>query len=175
MTKCPFCDFDNIQGIDLCAKCEQPLTDEYLRDPETAVERGLLSDRLGALKPHRPVVVSRDMTTRDVLRLMVERKIGSVLVMNGDQLIGIFSERDALMKLNAEAAQLSDRPVAEFMTTKVESLDSRSKIAFAVHRMDLGSYRHVPVVDQNGQPTGVISVRDILRYITERASEAESV
>jgi len=171
MTKCPFCDAENIEGIDVCEQCEQPLTEEYLHDPATAVERGLLADHIDVLNPKPPVVVAPDMATRDVIRLMVDRNIGSVLVVKDEHLIGIFSERDALMKLNAEAAQLSDRPVSEFMTKKVQTLDSHAKIAFAVQRMDLGSFRHVPVVNQAGEPVGVISVRDILRYITDRSAE----
>ena len=45
-----------------------------------------------------------------------------------------------------------------------------AKIAFAVQRMDLGGYRHLPIVDREGQLSGIISVRDILEYLTERMS-----
>ena len=52
------------------------------------------------------------------------------------------------------------------MTPGPETINHDDPIAFALHRMDIGGYRHIPVLT-NGQPTGIISVRDILRYITE--------
>jgi CBS domain-containing protein len=54
------------------------------------------------------------------------------------------------------------------MTTKVEALPPSAKIAFAVHRMDQGGYRHVPVLDEQGQAVGIFSVRDILSYLTRK-------
>ena len=56
------------------------------------------------------------------------------------------------------------------MTTNPESLDRSAKVAFAVQRMDLGGFRHVPIVDEEKRLTGVISVRDILHYLTEKMS-----
>ena len=53
------------------------------------------------------------------------------------------------------------------MQPKVEALQTTAKIAFAVQRMDQGGYRHLPIVAQDGELTGVISVRDILRYLIE--------
>ena len=172
MTVCPFCDYENIEGADVCQNCQQPLSDEYLQDPRTAVERGLLSDRVEALGPKDPITVTPDVAIGEVVRMMVDRSIGCVLVVQDNQIAGVFSERDAPLKLNTEFAQVRDRPVSEFMTSKVEKLDSRAKIAFAVQRMDLGSFRHVPIVDASGKPTGVVSARDILHYVTELCAES---
>ncbi len=169
MTDCPFCGYENIEGEDVCEQCEQPLTDLYLHTPATAVERGLLKDRIRVLQPKSPITVAPNTPVRDVLQMLVEKRIGCVLVVDeGKKIVGIFSERDALMKLNEEAAELGDRPVSEYMTQSVETLDLAAKIAFAVQRMDLGSYRHIPIIDEDHQPIGIISARDILRYLTER-------
>lgn len=168
MTTCPFCGFENIEGTDQCEQCETPLTDLHLQEPATAVERGLLADRIQVLAPRTPIAVTSDTPVRDVLRQLVDQSIGCILVVDGSVLVGIFSERDALMKLNVDSAKLVDRPVSEFMTKSVETLENNAKIAFAVQRMDLGSFRHIPIVDQDGNPRGIISARDILRYLTER-------
>lgn len=167
MSVCPFCDYENIEGVDVCDRCQQPLTDSYLPTPVSAVERGLLKDRVDVLKPKSPIAVTPDTPVRDVLKLLVEKRIGCILVVDNGRIVGIFSERDALLKLNVQARELGDRPVKEFMTTSVDTLDPSAKIAFAVQRMDLGSYRHVPIVDERGVAVGVISARDILRYLTE--------
>ena len=75
---------------------------------------------------------------------------------------------DALRKINTQARDLAARPVREFMTPNPQTLVADAKIAFAVQRMDLGGFRHLPIVDQRGDLIGVISARDILRYLTER-------
>ena len=106
--------------------------------------------------------------------MLAEQSIGCVLVTQNDRLVGIFSERDVLLKLNTRAAELADHPVSEFMTPDPQSLDVDAKVAFALHRMSVGHYRHVPLTDKEGRPTGIISVRDVLRYLTDRMVEADS-
>lgn len=167
MAVCPYCDHDNIDGVDTCDECGQPLDDLYLSDPPTAVERGLLNDHIRVLAPRRPISVAPETPVRDVLRMLVDQNIGCVVVAEGETLKGIFSERDALLKLGTRAAELGDQPVSDFMTDKVETLEANSKIAFAVQRMDLGSYRHIPIVNEENNTNGIISARDILRYLTE--------
>ena len=167
MMLCPYCGTENIEGVDDCAECCQPLGDTHLPPPRTALERAVLRDRVEALAPKRPVTVAPSTPVGQVLRLMVEHRIGCVLVTDDSGLLGIFSERDALRKLGARAAEQSNRPVSELMTTSPQTLVADAKIAFAVHRMDLGGYRHVPIVDQQGDLTGIISARDILGHLTE--------
>ena len=116
---------------------------------------------------------SPDTTIRDVLALLAKRSIGCVLITQKDRLVGIFSERDAVMKLGSRAAELVDRPVSEFMTTDPQTLDKDAKVAFALHRMSVGHYRHIPVTDAESHPTAIISVRDVLRYLTEKMRKAD--
>ncbi|MFV1968032.1 MAG: thiamine pyrophosphate-dependent enzyme [Pirellulaceae bacterium] len=148
--------------------------EEDLPVPATEVERSLLADQIRVLEPKDPLAVPPDTPIRDVLKMLVENEIGCVLVVENGKPVGIFSERDALIKINHRASELGDRPVAEFMTANPESLEINSKVAFAVQRMDLGGYRHVPIVNEEHDLTGVISVRDILHYLTEKMAVAES-
>lgn len=166
MTVCPFCSGENIDGVDLCAECGQPLSDSYLTPPTNAVERGLMQDRVSVLRPNTPRTVKPSTPVGDVLTLMVEQRIGCVVIAEGKKPLGIFSERDALRKLNARAAELGSRPVSEFMTPNPQTLVSHAKIAYAVQRMDLGGYRHLPIVDDQGDLLGIISARDIINYLT---------
>ena len=169
MNRCPHCDAENIPGEELCSHCGQPLEDIDDVVPASQVERSLLDDRLDVLRPSKPVVsVGPEVPLRDVISLLSGRSIGCVLVVQDRRVVGIFSERDLVVKVGGRAAELADRPVSEFMTRAPQTLDANSKVAFAVHRMDLGSYRHVPIVDQDGQPTAIISVRDILQYLTAK-------
>jgi CBS domain-containing protein len=90
------------------------------------------------------------------------------MVVDGDRLLGIFSERDAMLRLNVDAAKMVDRPVSEVMTVNPATLRDRDKIAFALHRMNVGGFRHLPILDDGDKLVGVISIRDILRYLTAR-------
>lgn len=165
MAECPYCGVENIEGADLCEECQQPL--DFLSKPRasTPIERSLAKDRVSSLEPKPPVAVSPDQAVGEVLRLMVERQVGCVIVQRDEKVLGIFSERDALDRLNVNFAQLAGRPVSQFMTPSPETVESDARIAFAVHKMDVGGYRHLPVVSQ-GRLSGVISVRDVLRYVT---------
>ncbi|MCA9119623.1 MAG: CBS domain-containing protein [Planctomycetaceae bacterium] len=168
MIECPFCGAENIPGIDDCEGCGQSLSHDHGGPPINEIERSLVKDRINTLAPKQPCTVSPDATVGEVLREMAGNRIGCVIVVEGGKPVGIFSERDALMKLNTEAASLSDRPISEFMTVNPETLRDSAKVAFAVHRMDLGGYRHLPIVSGDNQLQGIISVRSILNYLTER-------
>jgi CBS domain-containing protein len=167
MIICPYCDFENIPGADACEQCGGSLSSFHPPQPASEVERCLVKDRLHKLEPRTPIVVEPSMPVRQVLKMMVDYKIGCVLIVKDNRAVGIFTERDALLKLNEKAVELGGRPISEFMTANPQTLDTKAKIAFAVQRMDLGGFRHVPVVDEDGRVSGVISVRDILRYLTE--------
>jgi CBS domain-containing protein len=167
MIPCPYCGSQNIEGADDCAKCGQPLVDTHLAPPRSDLERSLLRDRVSALAPKSPITAAASMPVGEVMRLMVERNIGCVVVVDSNQPIGIFSERDALRKIDPETPDVASRPVREFMTPNPQTLVADAKIAFAVQRMDLGGFRHLPVVGQQGDLVGVISARDILRHLTD--------
>ena len=79
--------------------------------------------------------------------------------------LGIFSEVDALMKINTNVAQYADRPMSSVMTPNPVALEMEDRIAFALHKMHVGGYRHLPIMEQ-GRLVGVISIRDILHSLT---------
>jgi CBS domain-containing protein len=171
MIVCPYCDTENIEGADTCAECEAPLTELSVRVPASSVEADLLRDRIERLWPKSPSSVPPSMRVGDVLKKMVDEVIGCVMVVDQGKLVGIFSERDALMKLNTDAPKFLDRPISQFMTPDPVTLETSDKIAFALQKMNVGGYRHVPILFA-GKLAGVISIRDILRYLTERIAAA---
>jgi CBS domain-containing protein len=123
------------------------------------------------LKPRTPITVTADAKLGDAVRVMLDEGVGTVLVVDGDgALAGIFSERDLLLRVPDEAARSGDRPMGEFMTPRPESVRLDDPLALALHKMDVGGYRHLPVVD-GGKPVGVISVRDLMRHITRMCAE----
>ena len=103
---------------------------------------------------------------------MVERTIGCVLVVDEGQLIGIFTERDAVTRIGVNAEKFAERPIFEFMTPTPESIEADAQIAFALQKMDVGGYRHLPVMSA-GRIVGVISIRDILQYLARHLEVVE--
>ena len=171
MIICPYCHAENIEGTDECAECNQPLAELSVRVPASSVEADLMRDRIERLWPKSPTTVPHDMPVGEVLKKMVGETIGCVMVVDGDKLVGIFSERDALMKLNVDAPRFFSRPISQFMTPDPVTLETSDRIAYALHKMDLGHYRHIPILF-DGKLAGVISIRDILRYLTDRITAA---
>ena len=173
MIICPDCNHENIEGSLECEQCQQPLS-EYLVTPTSSIEEGLLTDRIRALHPKTPITVDSSTSVGDVLRVLVEKGIGCVVVTEDGQAVGIFSERDALMRIGTDAKKFNSRPIAEFMTKNLRTLDPQAKVAFVAQRMDQEGYRHVPIVEENGNLSGIVSVRDILRYLTEKLVTGEN-
>jgi len=168
---CPDCGHDNIGGVDLCDACGQPLV-EF--DPcGSPLEESISRHSISVLAPKIPATVSASLSVKDAIAEMVNRKIGCVLVVEGEQLVGVFSERDVLNKVSPDLKALA-RPVSDFMTPSPVTIRKQDSIAYALHAMDLGGYRHMPIVDEKGRPTGIISVRDILRFLCVRFAEIRS-
>lgn len=167
MIPCPSCGFDNLEGADHCEQCQLSLAELSHPQPRSTVERGLLKDRIELLQPCKPLTVAPNDTIGEVLKKMVAESIGCVMVMEGDKLAGIFTEYDALMKVNTSVKSLAERPISSVMTTKPVTLNLENKIAFALHQMHVGGYRHLPILS-GGKLMGVSSIRDILYYLAQR-------
>jgi CBS domain-containing protein len=168
---CPACNYTrNLPGADACDNCGLPL----VRTDEPAlhgrVERSLMTDPVSILHPREPVTVPTDAPLGDAIGLMIDRRVGAVLVVGpAGELVGILTERDFLTRV-AGRAGFEALPAGDFMTRDPETVTPADTLAFALGKMDAGGYRHLPVV-AGGRPVGVVSVRDVLRHVT-RTSQA---
>ena len=96
--------------------------------------------------------------------MLVQRNVDMVEVVENDRLVGVLSVRDIMTRVGIDYAAKLARPVREFMTTHVESLPPDAPITFGINKMDVGGYRHVPIV-QDGRVLGVASAKDVIRYL----------
>ena len=128
------------------------------------LDQRMIREPIRLLQPRAPLALPPTATVSDALRTMREHRIGCVLVVAGERLVGILTERDLLLKLDQAAL---GRPVAELMTPDPEVLSPDDPIVYALNKMSVGGFRHVPLVDAGGQPVGVISVKDIVDYIVD--------
>jgi CBS domain-containing protein len=126
----------------------------------------ILTTPLSNLPLRAPILVDAGATVVAAVNAMNEHRTGCVLVQQGGRLVGIFTERDVLTKVifrNGNAAM----KVEQFMTQGPETLEASASIAFALNKMSVGGYRHIPIVDRAGKPVGVVSLRDIADFVVD--------
>ena len=166
--KCPDCGFENIPGADVCESCGQSLVRAQVT--EGKVSHSICEDSVEVLRPRLPVSVSPTDSVRDAIGRMAEHNVGAVLVLEDRKPVGIFTERDVLVKIGDDL----DSPVSKYMTPDPQTLAQNDSVAYALHEMDVGGYRHLPIVDDSGQATGMVSVRDVLRYLCDLLNETKA-
>ena len=163
---CPNCGYDNLPGDESCKHCEGDLTQLDRPAAQNRLERTLMEDLVGALKPRKAVVARLHSTVGQALDQMLEANLGALLVVDATgKLCGIFSERDLLTRVAGVHSSWESIHVCEVMTRNPETVSLTDTLALALQKMDVGGYRHLPVVD-DGKPVGVISVRDMMRHLT---------
>ncbi len=151
---------------------------QILEEERIAEERSHVSPDLGRTiseQPIRnltslrdPVSVGPDATVADAIAKMIEHRIGCVLVVDHrEQLVGVFTERDVLRKIAAEGGSPKSVPVREVMTRDPECLTLDDTMAYALHHMSVGGFRHIPLIDELGKPTGVIAMRAIVDFMVD--------
>ena len=119
-------------------------------------------------RPVRRVIENRNIITAaanttvvEAARLMLERRIGALPVVDQGRVVGIFTERDALLRVLAGARDPQTTRLAEVMTPDPQTIHPDQPFAHALHMMYEGGFRHVPVIE-NSRVIGVVSVRDAL-------------
>ncbi|NQV15602.1 CBS domain-containing protein [bacterium] len=124
-----------------------------------------LDDHISTVKLKTPITTVGETSVADCLELMREKRIGCLLVVEAEKLIGIFTERDIIRRVVGKGLSHSEIKVSDFMTTDPDTLTADAPLAFALNYMVVGGYRHVPVVDENNHPEACLSIKDILKHI----------
>lgn len=165
MPACPSCGHDNIEGVDQCEQCQADLYELGLPSQSgVGLGRGLLVDSILKLKPQMEAMVSPATPVAEVVRIMCDQHASGVMVVAGGELIGVFTERDFLMKIADRYDALAGEPIARFMTSDPECLEIGDSIAAGLNRMAVKNYRHIPILE-NGRPKVMVRTRDVLNYL----------
>jgi CBS domain-containing protein len=128
--------------------------------------RNLRVDSVSRLYATPPWAVAPEQTVAEAVARMRQHQAGCVLVCRGEELVGIFTERDLLRRVLA-AGQPLTVPVSACMTRKPVVVHPKESISTAIKRMEEGGYRHLPVAEPDGRPLGVLSVKRIVHYLAE--------
>lgn len=116
-----------------------------------------------------------NVTLQDAARLLTEQRIGAVVIVNGQSLAGILSERDIVKAIAAQGAVALAKPVREVMTTRVVTCYLNDSVDEIMDSMTAGRFRHLPVVE-GGALIGIISIGDVVKHrMAETVMETEAL
>ena len=110
--------------------------------------------------------ISPDATVYDALQLMAKHNTGALLVMRGNEMVGILSERDCVRKVELKSKTVKDTKVIDIMTANVITVECDQTVEECEALMMEKSIRHLPVYD-GGKLLGLLSVRDVMREMIE--------
>ena len=153
------------------------LDEEYVdeldkqRDEPSEMQDHLDNALISILQPKTPILVEKQTSLANSLRLMNSHNIGCLLVVDENgRLVGVFTERDVLNRVACQVQDLTHAHIADFMTPEPFALKAEMPIKHALHLMSDHGFRHLPLVDDDYKPDGVISFRDVVRHLKERLS-----
>ncbi len=159
---CPVCRFDNFEGDDACDNCGADLATSDI--PQAALEYRdtVMGEALDTFGAGTYRVVPPTLGVADAIRDMHASRLDCLLVVEDGRLVGIFTDRDAVVK--AADKRLALYTVGDFMTPDPVVLRPEDTLAVAIHKMAVGGFRHIPVV-ADGRPLGVVAAADVFRHL----------
>ena len=121
------------------------------------------------------ISITAHQSLGEAVALLAERRIGAVPVMDGAQVVGIFSERDVIHALSGQGADALERKVGEVMTSPAITVSPSEAAIGALSLMTRRRIRHLPVVE-GGRVIGVVSIGDLVKYRIDRIeADAEAM
>lgn len=161
---CPSCDFDNIPGVDTCESCGSDLAGLDLPEAGSGFRGKLLTDRISDVGFTLPPTVESSATVAQAILKMRRARSGCILIEKEGRLEGLLNERHVLTRVLRQDRDPEATPISEVMSPNPLKLSPDDPPAYAIHCMVAYGFRHMPVVS-NEKLLGVVSVRNILRYL----------
>jgi CBS domain-containing protein len=160
---CPVCRHDNFEGDDYCENCGADLAAGDA--PATAMEfEGLLLGQHLEALVGAATIVDPGTSVHAALERMHREGLDCLLVVSEGRLVGIFTERDGVLKVAGRRAEAFD--IRDVMTADPVVLRKDDTLAVAINKMAVGGFRHIPVMDGD-VPVGVVAARDVFRHFLE--------
>lgn len=137
-----------------------------------SLSQNFMCQSVSAIEPNEAICLVCNDTLSIVIDTLKTNKTGCVQIVDkDDKLVGIFSERDWIIKVAPEQVSL-DEKVELFMTANPMTIKMDATLAFAINLMSKGGFRHLPIIDNENVPVGMLSVKNIIDYLANEALEA---
>jgi CBS domain-containing protein len=163
---CPSCGHENIEGVDTCENCLMDLRTVDVPETSQVASDSDLLDILSGIRLSKAATLPISAKVRDAVDALQREPSGGLVVMDGLQIAGIFTERDVLKKV-AGRPWLLDERVATCMTPDPVALRDSDTVATALNKMGDGGFRHIPVT-RDGLLSAMVNGRDVLTWIMSR-------
>jgi CBS domain-containing protein len=122
----------------------------------------MFSQRIRSVMERKHLLTAAPETTvRQAAKLMAKKNVGAVMVVENELLVGIFTERDAVFRVIAQARDTQTTLLADVMTSAPQTVDPDKTFGYALLMMYENGFRHVPVIE-NGKPVGIVSSRNAM-------------
>ena len=126
-----------------------------------------IQDPISSLGLEPPLFVELGTNMKNALNSLQQEKQNCLLITDNNKLKGILTERDILLKVTGKGFDLDLVTVDEFMTKDPEYLSPEDPLAYALNKMHIGGFRHVPIVNDLLKPVGLISISNIISTIAD--------
>ncbi len=131
------------------------------------LDHRMLHEPIRTLQMRSAPAVALGSRLSEAVRQMQQHRVGCVMVVEGGRLVGILTERDILCKVLGTGQDIGAVAVDAVMTRDPEVLRPDDAIVHALQKMSVGGFRHIPLVDAQRRPVGMLSVKDVVDWVTE--------
>ena len=129
------------------------------------LEHALIEETVSAIRHEPFATIPPDTPVQRAMATLASLRIGCLLVAEGEHLVGVFSNRDVLVKVADEYEQPKDQPVSQFMTADPVYVYDTDSSAAALCVMAVSGYRHVPVLDMDQAIVGIVSPQRVTAFL----------
>lgn len=121
-----------------------------------------------------PLNCTPETTLAEALDLMQTNKIANLIISRDREILGIFTERDFLMKIAGKFESIKDSPINDYMTANPKTVTVDEKIVDVLDLMRKGRFRHVVVADKYNKLAGIVSIKDLFDFLIEQVGQLEA-
>lgn len=168
---CPSCGHENIAGMDGCGTCLHSLMQKDIPRPkkDDSYQSALMTAPMTELLTGKDLLVAHpNDSIQKIVAIFKKEKKSSILVYKDHKLVGIITNRDLLNRVAGKHTDLSKITAKEVMTRKPEFVKADAPIAYVINMMAMGGYRRVPVLRNDGTPFSIITIKDVMTYLSKR-------
>lgn len=123
--------------------------------------------KLSELDLNSVISLDHQTSVKEIIHTMQDKKLGSLLITDNESPVGIVTERDLVMKYTGNHEEFLDMPISSIMTTKLVTIGEHESVSQCMRIMGGKRIRHLPVCDENGKVTKMISINDLLKFIID--------
>ncbi|WP_182866088.1 CBS domain-containing protein [Rhodopirellula sp. JC639] len=145
---------------------DDPLSNYEPTQYASELHRVLAEESIDSMRSTPIAEVTADTTIRDATKKLSELKVSSLLVIDDEKLVGIFTERDVLEKVAENYQELVDHPVSEVMSADPTVVYETDPVGMALAGIAVAGHRHVPVLKMDGTVLGIVSPKRVLRHLS---------